>query len=96
MVSFKAVVLFIRILTCFISHKTFGNIIYDIVEKYSELSTPKLGKLENLPIKLKKAISLFLLDWEVLMLYRNFWRLIYQIQMTVTQDLTRNGYYGVL
>ena len=55
MVNFKVVVLFIKILTCFISHRTFGNVIYDIVQKYSQLSTSKLRKLEKLSIKLKKA-----------------------------------------
>ena len=55
MVNFKVAVLFIKILTCFISHRTFGNVIYDIVQKYSQLSTSKLRKLEKLSIKLKKA-----------------------------------------
>ena len=55
MVNFKGVVLFIRILACFISHRTFGNVIYNIVQQYSELSTSKLHKLEKLTIKLKKA-----------------------------------------
>ena len=55
MVNFKAVVLFIRILACFILQRTFGNVIYDIVQKYSELSTSKLCKLEKLSIKLKTA-----------------------------------------
>ena len=55
MVNFKVVVLFIKMLTCFLSHRTFGNVIYDIVQKYSQLSTSKLRKLEKLSIKLKKA-----------------------------------------
>ena len=55
MINFKAAVLFIRILTCFILHRTFGKVIYDIVQKYSELSTSKLRKLEKLSIKLKKT-----------------------------------------
>ena len=55
MVNFKVAVLFIKILTCFISHRTFGNVIYDIVQKYSQLSTSKLRKLEKLSIKLKNA-----------------------------------------
>ena len=50
MVNFKAVVLFIRLLTCVISHRTFGSVIYDIVQRYSELSTSKLRKLEKLSI----------------------------------------------
>ena len=50
MVNFKAVVLFIRILTCVISHRTFESVIYDIVQRYSELSTSKLRKLEKLSI----------------------------------------------
>ena len=54
MVNFKAVILFIRVLTCFISHRTFGNVIYNIVQKYSELSTSKLRKLQKLSIKLEK------------------------------------------
>ena len=55
MVNFKTVVLFIRILTCFISHRTFGNVTCDIVQKYSKLPTSKLHKLEKLSIKRKKA-----------------------------------------
>ena len=55
MVNFKAAVLFIRISTCFISHRTFGNVIYDNAQKCSELSISKLRKLEKLSIKLKKA-----------------------------------------
>ena len=55
MVNFKAAVLFIRISTCFISHRTFGNVIYDNAQKFSELSISKLRKLEKLSIKLKKA-----------------------------------------
>ena len=55
MVNFKVVILFIKILTSFILHRTFGNIIYNIVQKYNQLSTSKLRKLEKLSIKLKKA-----------------------------------------
>ena len=54
MVNFKVVILFIRVLTCFISQRTFGNVIYNIVQKYSELSTSKLRKLQKLSIKLEK------------------------------------------
>ena len=53
-VNFTVGILFIRVLTCFISHRTFGNIIYNIVQKYSELSTSKLCKLQKLSIKLEK------------------------------------------
>ena len=55
MVNSKAVILFIRILTWFILHRTFGNVIYNIVRKYSKLSTSELCKLEKLSIKLKRA-----------------------------------------
>ena len=55
MVNFKAAVLFIRISTCFISHRTFGNVIYGNAQKCRELSISKLRKLEKLSIKLKKA-----------------------------------------
>ena len=34
MVNFKVVVLFIKILTCFISHRTFGNVIYIHIYTY--------------------------------------------------------------
>ena len=54
MVNFKVVILFVRVLTCFISQRTFGNVIYNIVQKYSELSTSKLRKLQKLSIKLEK------------------------------------------
>ena len=55
MVNFKVVILFIKILTCFMLHRTFGNVIYDIVQKCNQLSTSKQHKLEKLSIKLKKA-----------------------------------------
>ena len=55
MVNFKVFILFIKILTCFILHRTFGNVIYDIVQKCNQLSTSKQHKLEKLSIKLKKA-----------------------------------------
>ena len=55
MVNFKAFILFIRTLTCFILYRTCGNVIYHIVQKYSELSISKLRKLEELSIKPKKA-----------------------------------------
>ena len=44
-----------KILTCFISHRTFGNVIHETVQNYSNISTQQLGKLEKLSIKLKKA-----------------------------------------
>ena len=80
MVNFKVVVLFIKILTCFISHRTFGNVIYDIVQKYSQLSTSKLRKLKKLSIKLKKAdLDITFLSnckvFNVIPLYRHFFQL---------------------
>ena len=36
-------------------HRTFGNVIHNIMQKCSKLSTSKLRKLEKLSIKLKKA-----------------------------------------
>ena len=39
MVNFKIAILFIRMLTCFIWYRTFGNVLYNIVEKYSEMSS---------------------------------------------------------
>ena len=79
------------------SHRTFGNVIYNIVQKYSELSTSKLRKLEKLSKNWQKLISISLFHQTVkfLMLYQNFWRLIYQIQMIVTQDLSGNDHYEV-
>ena len=95
MVNSKAVILFIRILTRFILHRTFGNVIYNIVQKYSKLSTSELCKLEKLSIKLKRADldTFFYQTVQFLMLYQNFWRLIYQIQMIETQDLSGNSNY---
>ena len=88
MVNFKVVVLFIKILTCFISHRTFGNVIYDIVQKYSQLSTSKLRKLKKLSIKLKKADLdiIFYQTAKFLMLYRNFWRLIELVSSCVISE----------
>ena len=97
MVNFKAGVLFIRILTSFILRRTFGNVIYDIVQNYSELATWKLHKLKKLSMKLKKA-DLDITFYETvkfLMLYRFLLRLIYQMQIMVNQDLSGNDYYRV-
>ena len=48
MVNFKAVVLFIRILTCFISHKTFGTGLHqgDLLEKFKENNLAKVNCLK--------------------------------------------------
>ena len=88
MVNFKVVVLFIKILTFFTSHRTFGNVIYDIVRKYSQLSTSKLRKLKKLSIKLKKADLdiIFYQTAKFLMLYRNFWRLIELVSSCVISE----------
>ena len=42
-------------IACFILHRTFGNVIYDIVQKYIKLLTSKLFKLEKLAIELEKT-----------------------------------------
>ena len=60
MVNFKVVVLFIKILACFISHRTFGNVIYDIVHKYSQLSSSKLRKLGKSNCQVFNVIPKFL------------------------------------
>ena len=54
MVNFKAVVLFIRILTCFISHKTFGTGLHqgDLLEKFKENNLPKVNCLKGKPSRM--------------------------------------------
>ena len=98
MVNFKAAVLFIRILTCLISHRTFGNVIYDNAQKCSELFISKLRKLEKLSIKLKKADHdiTVLPNCKVVNVITKFLAFNYQTQMIMTQDLSENGYCGLL
>ena len=56
MIKLKTVVLFLKILTYFITHRTFGNVIHDIVQKYNNIiTTTQLRKFEKLSIKVKKA-----------------------------------------
>ena len=98
MVNFKAAILFIRILTCLISHRTFGNVIYDNAQKCSELFISKLRKLEKLSIKLKKADHdiTVLPNCKVVNVITKFLAFNYQTQMIMTQDLSENGYCGLL
>ena len=87
MVNFKVVVLFIKILTCFILHRTFGNVIYETVQKCNQLSTSKQHKLEKLSIKLKKADLdiTFLSDCKVFNVIPKF--LVFNLPDTNDRDL---------
>ena len=41
--------------TCLLLHRNFGNIVYDIVQKYENVEVFQLRKLERLSIKTRKA-----------------------------------------
>ena len=45
----------IRLITCLLLHRNFGNIVYDIMQKYENVGVFQLRKLERLSIKIEKA-----------------------------------------
>ena len=55
MMKFKTVVLCLKLLTCLIVQRSFGNILYDYVQKYNTFKTDTLRKYEKLKIKIRKA-----------------------------------------
>ena len=53
--KFKTFALCLKLLTCLIVQRSFGNILYDYVQKYNTLKTDTLRKYEKLKIKIRKA-----------------------------------------
>ena len=55
MKKLKLIASYVRLITCLLLHRNFGNIVYDIVQKYENVEVFQLRKLERLPIKTRKA-----------------------------------------
>ena len=72
--KFKTVVLCLKLLTCLIVQRSFGNILYDYVQKYNTLPTETLRKYEKLKITSRKAeLDLtFLTNCQTLNVYPKF------------------------
>ena len=72
--KFKTVVLCLKLLTCLIVQRSFGNILYDYVQKYNTLSTETLRKYKKLKITIRKAeLDLtFLTNCQTLNVYPKF------------------------
>ena len=72
--KFKTVVLCLKLLTCLIVQRSFGNILYDYVQKYNTLPTETLRTYEKLKITSRKAeLDLtFLTNCQTLHVYPKF------------------------
>ena len=72
--KFKTVVLCLKLLTCLIVQRSFGNILYNYVQKYNTLPTETLRKYEKLKITSRKAeLDLtFLTNCQTLNVYPKF------------------------
>ena len=72
--KFKTLVLCLKLLTCLIVQRSFGNILYDYVQKYNTLPTETLRKYEKLKITSRKAeLDLtFLTNCQTLNVYPKF------------------------
>ena len=72
--KFKTVLLCLKLLACLIVERSFGNILYDYVQKYNTLKTETLRKYEKLKIKIRKAeLDLtFLTNCQTLNVYAKF------------------------
>ena len=72
--KFKTVVLCLKLLTCLIVQRSFGNILYDYVQKYNTLPTETLRTYEKLKITSRKAeLDLtFLTNCQTLNVYPKF------------------------
>ena len=72
--KFKTVVLCLKLLTCLIAQRSFGNILYNYVQKYNTLPTETLRKYEKLKITSRKAeLDLtFLTNCQTLNVYPKF------------------------
>ena len=55
MTKLKFTASYLRLITCLLLHRNFGNIVYDIVQKYENVEVFQLRKLERLSIKTRKA-----------------------------------------
>ena len=55
MKKLKLIASYVRLITCLLLHRNFGNIVYDIVQKYENIDEFQLRKLERLSIKTRKA-----------------------------------------
>ena len=54
-IKLKTIVLLLKIFAFFLAHRNFGNVIHDIVQKYTSLSKPQQRKYKKSSIKVKKA-----------------------------------------
>ena len=72
--KFKTVVLCLKLLTCLIAQRSFGNILYNYVQKYNTLPTETLRTYEKLKITSRKAeLDLtFLTNCQTLNVYPKF------------------------
>ena len=52
---FKTFVSYLYLITCLLSHRKFGNIIHDIVQRYENVNLFQQRKLEKISIKIGKA-----------------------------------------
>ena len=55
MFIFKKVVLFVQLISLWVTNRPFGRVIFDINEKYDDINLADLRQLEKLAIKRKKA-----------------------------------------
>ena len=51
----KLIASYVRLIACLLLHIHFGNIVYDIVQKYENVEVFQLRKVERLSIKTRKA-----------------------------------------
>ena len=55
MIKLNRIMIFLKTLGCFITHRNFENVIHNIVQKYTSSSKSQLRKYETFSIKVKKA-----------------------------------------
>ena len=51
----KSFILFIKVITDLILLRPFGNVLFDIAQRYDGIGLSKLRKVEKLQIKIRKA-----------------------------------------
>ena len=51
----KVTLSYVRLIACLLLHRNFGNVVYDIVQKYGHLEVFQLRKVEKFSIKIGKA-----------------------------------------
>ena len=69
--KFKTLVLCLKLLTCLIVQRSFGNILYDYVQKYNTLPTETLEKLKITSRKAELDLT-FLTNCQTLNVYPKF------------------------